>query len=246
MRIALIGYGKMGKTIEKIALDRGHDITLKIDSSNKSEFTTDALKNTNTDVAIEFTHPDAGYDNITKLISSGVKVISGTTGWLDRYDEVVNHIKKHNGSMIYASNFSVGVNLFFEINRKLAQLMNSHTAYDVSIEEIHHITKKDAPSGTAITIAEDIIDHYDHKAIWKSTQVIESMPPSSQGELMISSLREEDVPGTHTITYSSEIDEINLQHIAKSRKGFALGAVLAAEYLQDKDGIYSMKDVLGI
>ena len=240
MRIAIIGYGKMGKTIEKLAIERGHDIVMRISKSNLHEFTIDLLKDQNIEVAIEFTNPHAAFHNIKTCFEAGVKVVSGSTAWLDDWDKAIQHMKANNGSFIYASNFSVGVNIFFALNAHLAKLMNPHEEYEVGMTEIHHTAKIDTPSGTAVTLAQGIIDSLDRKSSW----VKETEP--SVDEILIQSVREDPAPGTHEIKYSSNIDEIEIKHTAKSRDGFALGAILAAEYLKDKNGLYTMKDVLGI
>lgn len=238
MKIALIGYGKMGKAIEAAALERGHEIVLKIDLDNTHEFTKENLSKA--DAAIEFTGPHTAFDNIIKLLQFGVPVVSGSTGWLDKIEEAKNVCAEHNGALLYASNFSIGVNLFFELNKKLAELMHPHKEYQVSLEEIHHTAKMDAPSGTAITLAEQIIDVYTEKREW-----VNDIEPADE-QLLITSKREDPAPGMHTIFYKSEIDDISITHTAHSRKGFALGAVLAAEYAKDKKGILSMKEVLGV
>lgn len=238
MKIALIGYGKMGKAIEAAALERGHEIVLKIDLDNTHEFTKENVSKA--DAAIEFTGPHTAFDNIIKLLQFGVPVVSGSTGWLDKMEEAKNVCAEHNGALLYASNFSIGVNLFFELNKKLAELMHPHKEYQVSLEEIHHTAKIDAPSGTAITLAEQIIDVYTEKREW-----VNDIEPADE-QLLITSKREDPAPGTHTIFYKSEIDDISITHTAHSRKGFALGAVLAAEYAKDKKGILSMKEVLGV
>ena len=238
MKIALIGYGKMGKAIETIALERGHEIVLKIDVNNAHEFTNENLREA--EAAIEFTGPHTAFDNIIKLLQFGVPVVSGSTGWLDEWDEVKEICAGTNGTLLYASNFSIGVNLFFELNKKLAELMHRHKEYDVSLEEIHHTTKVDAPSGTAITLAEQVMDVYSEKKEW-----VNDVEPKDD-QLLIISKREDPAPGTHTIFYKSEIDDIAITHTAHSRKGFALGAVLAAEYAKDKKGILTMKEVLGV
>lgn len=232
MKIALLGYGKMGKTIEKIAIDRDHTIVLKVDKDNSNYDLSDV------DVAIDFSVPSAAVNNISKCIESGVPVISGTTGWLDQYDQVAQLCKEKVGAFIYASNYSLGVNLFFELNKKLAQMMNGVGDYTVSMEEIHHTQKLDAPSGTAITLAEGIIEN-SAKEKWK-------LDHGDESTVAITAKRIENVPGTHTVTYSSEVDEIEIKHTAHNRSGFALGAVVAAEWLKDKTGIYTMKDVLGL
>ncbi len=232
MKIALLGYGKMGKTIEKLALEKGDTIVALVTSSK------DLIKLKGADVAIDFSVPDAAVTNITACFEQGIPVVSGTTGWLDDYDTVLNLCKSRNGSFIYASNFSIGVNLFFELNRKLAQMMSKYGNYNVSIEEIHHTQKLDAPSGTAISLAKDIIEE-SHYTNWK-------LDSASEDEIAIKALREEEVKGTHTVLYTSPIDTISIKHEAHSREGFAMGALLAAAWLKDKKGIYSMKDVLSL
>ena len=238
MNIALIGYGKMGKTIETIALQRGHSVPIKIDINNQSEFTAENLQKV--DAAIEFTGPHSAKDNILKCLDAGIPVISGSTGWLHDWDKVKQHCKDINGALLYASNFSVGVNIFFEINRQLARLMNHHKDYEVSLEEIHHTEKKDAPSGTAITLAEQIIENLGRKKTWVNHL------DASADQIAIVSERIDPAPGTHKIKYSSPIDDIEIIHTAHNRQGFATGAILAAEYIKGKKGIFSMKDVLGI
>ena len=238
MNIALIGYGKMGKTIEGIALQRGHTVNLKIDIDSMEIFTRENLQRC--DVAIEFTGPHSAKENILKCFDAGTPVVSGSTGWLANWNEVENDCKEKNGSFLYASNFSVGVNIFFEVNKKLAQLMKGQQAYTVSLEEIHHTQKKDAPSGTAITLAEQIMQQIPGKKNWVNNET------DNPAELSIISKREDPAPGTHSIKYSSAIDDIEIIHTAHSRQGFALGAVLAAEYIYKKKGIFSMKDILGL
>jgi len=238
MVIALIGYGKMGKIIEEIALQRGHKITLKIDIDNISDFTKENLQQC--DVAIEFTGPHSAKENILKCIDAGIPVVSGSTGWLESWNEVENKCKEKNGSLLYASNFSVGVNIFFEVNKRLAQLMKQHSSYEGSLEEIHHTQKKDAPSGTAITLAEQVLQEVPRKKKWVN-EVSENPE-----DLVIISKREDPAPGTHSIKYSSVVDDIEIIHTAHSRNGFATGAVLAAEFLFNKKGIYNMRDVLGL
>lgn len=232
MKIALLGYGKMGKIIEKMALEKGHSVVFKRMSNSSEGNFEDA------DVAIEFSSPEAAFDNISKALNAGIPIVSGTTGWLDKYDEITKLCEDRNGSFIYASNFSVGVNLFFSINDYAAKLMAQWKEYDVSVEEIHHTEKKDAPSGTAITIAETILK-YSEKEEWK-------LDGNKESELKITAKREEDVKGTHIVQYDSSIDTISLKHEAHSREGFAKGAILAAEWLMDKKGIFTMKNVLGI
>lgn len=237
MKIALIGYGKMGHAIEKIALRRGHDVVLKIDHDNHSLLTDGSLDQA--DVAIEFTRPDAAFDNVLSCFRAGIPVVCGTTGWNTRLEEAHNECAKLNGTLLQASNFSIGVNIFFEVNKRLAALMAHQPDYEVQVEEVHHTEKKDAPSGTAITIAEQILAVLPRKQSW-------SLDAVEPGELEIKAIRTEGVPGTHTVTYDSAIDRIDIVHTAHSREGFALGAVLAAEFLKGKKGVFSMQDVLGI
>ena len=232
MNIALLGYGRMGKIIEAIAIERGHHIAIKIDTKTSNiDFKT-------TDVAIDFSLPTSAVSNIKQCIDAGIPVISGTTGWLDSYDQVVNYCESKNGSFLYASNFSLGVNIFFEINRVLASLAANYSGYDISLEEIHHTKKLDAPSGTAITLAKGIIENSDYKN-W-------TLDTPNSDELNIKVKRIEDVPGTHSITYASKFDSIDIKHTAHNRKGFGLGAIIAAEWIADKKGVFSMKDVLNI
>lgn len=232
MRIALLGYGKMGKTIEAIALERGHSITLKVSNSSES------LALQNCDVAIDFSIPTSAVANISKCLEEGIPVISGTTGWLDSYDEIVTLCDATQGTFLYASNFSLGVNIFFELNKTLAKLMARLPKYSVSVEEIHHTQKLDAPSGTAITLANEIID----ETIYEKWTLDTPKPH----EIGILAKRIENVPGTHTINYESQVDNIQIKHTAHSRQGFALGAVIAAEFVHDKKGVFTMKDVLNI
>lgn len=238
LKIALIGYGKMGKAIEQIALERGHSVVLKIDISNASELNAANLREV--DAAIEFTGPESALGNIMQCIEAGVPVVSGSTGWLTRKGEVEKACEKSQGAFLYASNFSIGVNIFFALNKKLATLMAGHPEYDISMEEIHHTEKKDSPSGTAISLAEQILDAEGKKKKWVNR---ESDDPS---ELSIISKRIDPAPGTHTVIYHSAIDDIEIKHTAHSRKGFAAGAVLAAEFIAGKKGIFSMEEVLGI
>jgi 4-hydroxy-tetrahydrodipicolinate reductase len=233
MKIALLGYGRMGKAIEEIALDRNHEIILKIDLDTKNYDITLA------DIAIDFSTPTAAYSNIKNCIENGVPVVSGTTGWLDQYQEILALCDQYNGSFIAASNFSLGVNIFFELNQQLAKMMAKISPYEASIEEIHHTQKLDSPSGTAITLAEGIIEHTDKKD-W-TTDVT-----NSGKNIPIISKRIPEVPGTHKITYTSTVDTIEIKHTAHNRHGFALGAIIAAEWLIDKKGVYTMKDVMGI
>lgn len=232
MKIALLGYGKMGKVIERIALERGHEIVLKKDHDSSFE----GLENA--DVAIDFSVPDSAVENISECLNSGIPVISGTTGWLTDYPKMVELCNAKNGSFIYGSNFSLGVNVFFELNEYLAKIMGNLKQYNVSMEEIHHTQKLDAPSGTAITLAEGVIKHTDY-ANW-------TLETPISNEIHIEAKRIENVPGTHSIFYDSEVDQIEIKHTAHSREGFALGAVVAAEWLVGKKGVFTMKDVLGL
>jgi 4-hydroxy-tetrahydrodipicolinate reductase len=244
MKIALLGYGKMGKIIEKIAHDRKHEIVLKIDYSNLHELTEENLQKA--DVAIEFSTPSTVLGNIEKCFKAGVPVVVGTTGWHHEIAQIKEQCEYNGGSMIHATNFSVGVNIFFHVNKILARLMNNYPYYDVQVEEIHHTQKLDSPSGTAITIAEGIIDNLDSKKEWKNVLVSDDKPDDevvATNEVLIESLRIENVPGTHTVIYDSEIDTIEFKHTAHNRNGFALGAVLAAEWVKDKKGFYSVEDM---
>lgn len=232
MKIALLGYGKMGHVIERIALEKGHEIVLKKTDLN----TFDGLENA--DVAIEFSIPDAAVENISTCFNMGVPVISGTTGWLEHYHDVAKLCEEKNGSFIYASNFSLGVNIFFELNAYLAKMMSKLDQYKVSMEEIHHTQKLDAPSGTAITLAKDIIENSNYSS-W-------ALENAKEDEILIDAKRIESVPGTHSVFYDSAVDSIEIKHTAHSRDGFALGAVVAAEWILNKKGIFTMKDVLGL
>jgi len=235
MKLALLGYGKMGQIIERFALERGHEIVLKISIDNLSDFTTANLAVA--DVAIDFSAPDAAVDNIYKCFEAGVPVVVGTTGWYGKLQEIKNDCLSSNNTLLYGSNFSIGVNLFFHLNTVLAKLMNNYPAYEVQVEEIHHTQKLDAPSGTAMTIAEGIIEELDRKSEWLNEVVGTPIPDVIKNEqLLIESHRIENVPGTHTVVYSSEVDDIEIKHTAHSRAGFALGAVVAAEWLQHKQG----------
>ncbi len=233
MNIALLGYGKMGKAIEKIALERGHKIITKTNSHTKN------INLSGTDVAIDFSTPNSAFNNISTCLKNNIPVISGTTGWLKEYDNITHICKRNEGAFIYSSNFSLGVNVFFELNNYLAKMMSTLKQYNVSIEEVHHTQKLDAPSGTAISLAEGIIEN-SKKTSW-STQ-----NSKNDFEIAIDSKRINEVPGTHTIKYSSTVDNINIEHIAHNRNGFALGAVIAAEWILNKKGVHSMKDVLGL
>ncbi len=242
MKIALLGYGKMGQIIERFASERGHDVVLKIGVENLQDFTVENLKAA--DVAIDFSAPDAAVDNIGKCFEAKVPVVVGTTGWYGELQRIKNDCAAGNNTLLYGSNFSIGVNIFFHLNKVLAKLMNSYPAYDVQVEEIHHTQKLDAPSGTAMTIAEGIIEQLDGKTEWVNELEGATMPEKLKtNQLLIESLRIENVPGTHTVVYSSEVDDIEIKHTAHSRAGFALGAVVAAEWLQDKKGFYSIADI---
>jgi len=236
MNIALIGYGKMGKAIESVAISRGHVISLKISSSNKDQFDTAHLRNC--DVAIEFTNPESAIENLKTCFDAGIPVVCGSTGWYGSIEQVKEDVEKRNASLLYASNFSVGVNIFFEINKKLAVLMSGHPGYSPSILEIHHTAKKDSPSGTAITLAEQLIEELPGKKTWVNH---DSAEPT---ELPVISQRTDPAPGTHFVKYTSSIDDIEISHTAHNREGFAYGAVLAAEFIAGKKGVYTMKDVL--
>ena len=237
MKIALLGYGKMGHVIEEIALYRGHEVVLRINDQNLNELTKDNIQNA--DVAIEFTNPHSAIENILFCLDNNVAIVCGTTGWLNELPKVEEKCKEAQGAFLYASNFSVGVNIFFELNKKLATLLKPHPAYDVTIEEIHHTQKKDAPSGTAITLAEQIIEKSGGKNNWVNNET------KDKDSLAIISKRLDEFPGTHSVKYFSPIDDIEIIHTAHNRKGFAEGAVLAAEFVKGKKGIFSMKDVLG-
>lgn len=238
MRIALIGYGKMGREIEKIALDRGHEIVLKIDITNPEDLTIGNLQKA--DVAIEFTMPSSAVNNYQLCFDAGIPVVSGTTGWLDRQKEVFENCKNLNGTFFYSSNYSLGVNIFFSLNKKLAALMANQPEYKIGITEIHHTHKLDAPSGTAITLAEGIMENIPSKTKWVNQTT------ENEAELEIISERIGEVPGTHTIKYDSEVDYLEITHCAKSRKGLAFGAVMAAEFSYNKKGILTMNDLLNI
>ena len=235
MKIALFGYGKMGKEIERIALERGHEIVLKVIGNEEYDIS-------EADIGIDFSVPNAALKNIVSCFKNNIPAISGTTGWLDDFEKAITVCKENNGSFIYASNFSIGVNLFFELNKSLAKMMSFQKQYSLSVEEIHHTQKLDAPSGTAISIAEEIIKNSD-KTNWK---LIENNTNKESELVPITSKRILDTPGTHIVSYESEIDSIEIKHIANNRKGFALGAIIAAEWLIKKKGIYTMKDVLNM
>lgn len=238
MKIALIGYGKMGKTIERIAIERGHEVVARIDINAVDTFSSPSFASA--DVAIEFTLPSAAVDNYRKAWKLNMPVVSGTTGWTTELDDVKAELIEKNQTLFWASNFSVGVNIFFELNSYLAKMMNTLLQYDISMKEIHHIHKKDAPSGTAITLAEGVIDNIDRKEEW----TLSAEPLAKQ--LPINAIREGEVNGTHIVSYTSSMDSITISHEASSREGFALGAVLAAEFVVNKKGFYSMSDLLKI
>lgn len=238
MKIALIGYGKMGHAIEDIAVKKGHEIVLKISIDNTEDLTLQNLQKA--DVAIEFTGPESAVFNLNKCFEAGIPVVCGSTGWLDQWESIKEVCFEKNGSLLYASNFSIGVNLFFELNNYLSQIMKDYEAYEVKMEEIHHTQKKDAPSGTAITLAEQIMQNIHWKKQWVNEE------NSNKEQLEILSKRIDPAPGTHKVRYTSEIDDIEIIHTAHSRIGFAGGAVKAAEFLKDRKGIFTMKDVLGL
>ncbi|HQW43617.1 MAG: 4-hydroxy-tetrahydrodipicolinate reductase [Chitinophagaceae bacterium] len=238
MRIALIGYGKMGRAIEEVALQRGHEIVIKIDQPNLHEFTKENFAIA--EAAIEFTSPHSAFENVKKCLDFGIPVVCGSTGWTDRLEEMKKICADKNGSFIYSSNYSVGVNIFFEINKKLAALMAPHKEYEVILEETHHTQKKDAPSGTAITLAEQILEQVKRKKQWVNE--LSDHPE----DLEIISQRVDPAPGTHSVKYSSAIDTIEIIHTAHNRKGFASGAVLAAEFAKDNKGFFTMKEVLNL
>lgn len=238
MKIVLIGYGKMGKAIEEIALQRGHQILLKIDQPNLHEFTRERMAGA--DAAIEFTSPHSAFDNVKKCLEFNVPVVCGSTGWTEKLEELKTLCTTNNGSFSYSSNYSVGVNIFFEVNKRLAALMSPHKEYEVILEETHHTQKKDAPSGTAITLAEQILEEVKRKTQWVNNL------SDNPADLEIISQRIDPAPGTHSIKYSSVIDDIEIIHTAHNRTGFATGAVLAAEFIKDRKGFFTMKDVLGL
>lgn len=240
MKIALIGYGKMGHEIEKILVSRGHTLPLIIDQDNTNQLTAENLNQC--DVAIEFTTPATAFDNIVTCLKAGIPTVCGTTAWLDRLPEVTDLCQQTSGAFFYASNYSIGVNIFFAINRQLARMMNQFPEYDVTLNEVHHVQKKDAPSGTAVTLAEDILAGIDRKTSWHLGTT------TDRDKLEVTAQRRAMVPGIHTIVWESDADTITIDHNAKNRSGFAMGAVLAAEYLADKRGtgkVYGMKDLLG-
>jgi len=237
MKIALLGYGKMGHAIEDIALEKGHDIVLRITDQNLHELNENSIKKA--DVAIEFSSPQSAVSNILFCLSNSVPVVCGTTGWLSQIKNIEEKCANEGGTFLYASNFSIGVNIFFELNKKLASLMKGRTDYAIQLEEIHHTQKKDAPSGTAITLAEQVIEASSQKTKWINEA------SENKRDVSIISKRIDEIPGTHSVKYFSPIDDIEIIHTAHNRKGFAHGALLAAEFISDKTGIFSMKDVLG-
>ena len=242
MKIALLGYGKMGQIIDQLATDRGHEIVLKIDENTVAELTNENLRKA--DVAIDFSTPETVLNHIQLCFDAGIPIVVGTTGWYGKLQEVKNSCDAGNKTLLYASNFSIGVNVFFHINKVLAKVMNRYPQYDVQVEEIHHLAKLDSPSGTAMTLAEDIIDELDRKNEWVNELVGNDKEVIlTHDQLLIESHRIEAVPGTHTVIYSSEVDEIEMKHTAHNRAGFALGAVLAAEWLQNRRGFFSVSDM---
>ncbi len=238
MHIAIIGYGKMGKMIEQVALASGHSIAARISIDNTEDFNKDNLSKA--DVAIEFTQPESAFHNVKKCIDFRLPVLSGSTGWNDKMEEIIKYCLEKNGSFLYASNFSIGVNIFFEVNKLLAKLMSNQNSYQILVKETHHTQKKDAPSGTAVTIVEQILAYNSQKTRWVNHQ------PALKNELQIISERVDPAPGKHEVKYSSEIDDIEITHTAHNREGFARGAVKAAEYIYSRKGIFSMKEVLGL
>ncbi|HKG07319.1 MAG TPA: 4-hydroxy-tetrahydrodipicolinate reductase [Pedobacter sp.] len=242
MKIALLGYGKMGQIIERFALERGHEVVLKITIDNPDDLTESNLRKA--DVAIDFSAPDAAIGNIYACFEANLPIVVGTTGWYGQLQEVKNECVVSNNTLLYGSNFSIGVNLFFHMNKLLAKLMNDYPAYEVQVEEIHHTQKLDSPSGTAMTIAEDIIANVDRKSEWVNE--LEGTPFDEvirKEQLLIESHRIDSVPGTHTVVYSSEVDEIEFKHTAHNRAGFALGAIVAAEWLEKRQGFYNITDI---
>jgi 4-hydroxy-tetrahydrodipicolinate reductase len=247
LKIALLGYGKMGKAIEKIAIAKGHEIVYKVNLENAYDFMSVSLHNV--DVAIDFSMPSAAVENILKCFEAKVPIIVGTTGWYDQFDLIQEKCLKEGQSMVYSSNFSIGVNIFYKLNKILAKMMSNQEDYDVRIEEVHHTEKKDFPSGTAITLAKQIISEVNQKTEYKGRLIFnENLPAQSvkDHEILIESIRVGDVTGDHKVIYESIIDEIQITHKAKSRYGFAKGAILAAEWIQDKKGLYTMEDILNL
>jgi 4-hydroxy-tetrahydrodipicolinate reductase len=239
MKIVLIGYGKMGKAIEEIAIARGHEITHRISSSNPIQ----TIDLSDSDVAIEFTRPNLAIEHIHYCMNQNLPIVVGTTSWQDKLSDVCDFVNSNNGAMLHASNFSVGVNIFFELNRALAKLMSNQPEYKIEVEEIHHVQKLDAPSGTAVSLLNDILIENKNYSDW---DLVSDFNETDSNQIPVIAKREPDVPGTHAINYASEIDTITIKHIAHNRKGFALGAILAAEFLNGKSGVYTMSDVLKI
>lgn len=238
MKIALLGYGKMGKEIEKLAISRKHEVPLIIDINNTGDLTSENLKKV--DVAIDFSIPKSAYENIIKCFNANTPIVSGTTGWMDKFDEVKKLCKDKNQTFFYASNYSLGVNIFFKLNERLAEIMNHFNNYDVSMTELHHIHKLDAPSGTAISLADGIIKNIDRKKQWTL------LPKKAEDAVVIEAIRKDEIPGTHIIKYDSAVDYIEIAHYAKSRQGFVLGAMVAAEFIHGKKGFFNMDDVLNL
>jgi 4-hydroxy-tetrahydrodipicolinate reductase len=233
MKILLVGYGKMGRIIERVALERGHNIAGRIDIDNQEE-----LDTVQAEVAIEFSHPDAAFGNVKRCIERKIPVVCGTTGWLQKKAALDDLTKERGSTFFYASNYSLGVNVFFKLNEHLARIMNQFRVYDVTIDEVHHAEKKDAPSGTAITLAEGILKQMERKKKWRKG------PGGDTTEIEINSFRIDEVPGTHLIRYASAVDDIEIKHTAHTREGFALGAVMVAEWIRDKKGVLNMDDFL--
>ncbi|MEM7660454.1 MAG: 4-hydroxy-tetrahydrodipicolinate reductase [Bacteroidota bacterium] len=239
MRIALLGYGKMGHAIEKEALKRGHEISARIDLNNRQDLS--QLQPQKTDIVIEFTHPESFLENIDAVLSLGLPMVSGTTGWYDRMDQVRQFVERKQASFLFSANFSIGVNILSKLNRQLAQLMNQYPEYDCFLEERHHRWKADGPSGTAHALAAEIVEHLDRKKQVASVELT-NRPPEPE-ELSVGFVRSGDIVGEHTVCYSSEIDSITISHQARNRRGFALGAVIAAEWLKNRTGFYEFKDL---
>ncbi len=238
MKIALLGYGRMGKAIERFALEKGHEVVLKIGKENQAELTSANLSKA--DVAIDFSYPNSAEYHIRLCIDSGIPIVSGTTGWIDGLKRMNQYCEVQNGAFLYASNFSIGMNIFFVINEELAGIMNRQTQYDVRMEEIHHVHKLDSPSGTGITLANQIIEKLERKTAWIESE------NAKEDEIAIHATRYKETPGTHGVTYTSKIDDIEIRHTAHSRDGFATGALMAAEWLVGRKGIFTMRDVLGL
>lgn len=241
MKIAIVGYGKMGRFIERLALEQGHEIVLKIDQNNAAQLTPSQLQQA--EVAIEFSRPDTAYGNIMQCLEAGVPVVCGTTAWLEDYPKVVDWCNKNGGAFFYASNFSIGVNIFFELNQYLARLMNAQATYQVALEEIHHTQKLDAPSGTAVTLAEGILERVERLEKYQLQQEVQTAA-AEEGCIPITAHRIGDTPGTHVVTYDSKVDSLEIKHTAKGREGFASGALMAAQWLIGKEGVFGMSDLL--